>query len=258
MIKIGCAAYSYRGYLNDGRMKYEDFIEEAHRIRLDGVELTLYWLHSKERDYLKKLKRLALSKGLPISCAGISTDFCNPVPSEREKTMKAVIDGLNVARELGAPVLRIFGGYLPEGHTEQQAMERATQALRTCAGYADEAGVVIALENHGGITARADNVIRIIGDVGSPWLQVNLDLGNYKESTYEDIAKTIPYAAHIHVNIRVSGGPQVDYEKVRDLLEDGGYNGFISIEYEEEEDCMKGVPKFANHLFDIFRRSTSK
>lgn len=258
MIKIGCAAYSYRDYLNDGRMEYEQFIEEAHRIRLDGVELTLYWLHSSERDYLRRLERLALWKGLPISCAGISTDFCKPLASEREKTIKAVIDGLNTARELGAPVLRVFAGYVPDDHKEQQAMEWVTQSLRACVSYAEEAGVVIALENHGGVTARADSVIRMIRDVGSPWLQVNLDLGNYKEGTYDDIAKTIPYAAHMHGKIRVAGGAEVDYERVRDLLQDGGYNGFISIEYEEKEDCMKGVPKFANHLFDVFRRSTSR
>lgn len=44
MIKIGCAAYSYRNYFEKGTMSHEDFIEEAHRIGLDGVKLTLYWL----------------------------------------------------------------------------------------------------------------------------------------------------------------------------------------------------------------------
>jgi sugar phosphate isomerase/epimerase len=253
MIKIGCAAYSYKDYLKDAKMSYEDFIEEAYSIGLDGVEITLYWLPSREPQYFRKLKRLALSRGLVISGAGISTDFCNPDPGEREKTIKKVEDGLNIARELGAPVLRVFGGYVPEGFSERQAAQWATEAFKKCVVYAEKSGVVIALENHGGITARADNVVGMVKDVDSPWFRVNLDLGNYRESTYEDVAKTVPYAVHIHGKIRIAENGEVDYKKVKKILEDKGYNGFISIEYEENEDPKIEVPKFAKYLLSIFR-----
>ena len=252
MIKIGCAAYSYRDYLKDGRMSYEDFIEEAHNIGLDGVEMTLYWLPSREPQYFRNLKRVALSRGLPISCAGISTNFCNPDPMERERMIKTVEEGASIARELGAPALRVFGGYVPEGYFEEQAILWTIGALRRCVKYAEENGVVIALENHGGITARADSVIRIIEGVDSPWLRVNLDLGNYRESTYEDIAKTVPYAVHIHGKVSISENIRVDYEKVKRILEDKGYNGFISIEYEEKEDPKVGVREFARYLLRLF------
>jgi len=253
MIKIGCAAYSYRDYLKDGRMKYEDFIEEAYRIRLDGVELTLYWLPSKNTSYFRKIKRLSLSRGLPISCAGISTNFCNPNISERKKTIEAVREGLEFAHELGAPCLRVFGGYVPEGYSETEAIKWTVESLESCIEYAEDNGVVIAMENHGGITARADNVIRIVKSVDSPWLRVNLDLGNYRESTYNDIAKTIPYAVHTHAKVSVAGGVKIDYQKIKEIVESGGYNGFLSIEYEEKEDPKIGVPKFAEYLFEIFR-----
>lgn len=253
MIKIGCAAYSYRDYLQDGRMSYEDFIEEAHRLGLDGVELTLYWLPSDESAYFRKLKRLALFRGLPISCAGISTNFCNPDPSEREKAVRSVERGLDIAHELGAPCLRVFAGYIPEGHTVADATDWTVQALKKCAHIAENTGVVIAVENHGGVTARADNVVKIIEGVGSAWVRVNLDLGNYIESTYEEIAKTLPYAVHLHAKVSVGGDGKLDYRKIRTILEEGDYNGFLSIEYEEEEDSKTGVPDFARHLFTLFR-----
>ncbi|MEM2940790.1 MAG: sugar phosphate isomerase/epimerase family protein [Thermoproteota archaeon] len=253
MIKIGCAAYSYKDYLKDGKMSYEDFIEEAYSIGLDGVEITLYWLPSRELEYFRKLKRLALSRGLVVSGAGISTDFCNPDPREREKTIKMVEEGLNIARELGAPVLRIFGGYAPGGFSERQVVQWATEAFKKCAAHAEKSGVVIALENHGGITARADNVVRMVEDVDSPWFRINLDLGNYRESPYEDIAKTVPYTVHIHGKIRIAENGEVNYEKVKRILEDKGYNGFISIEYEEKEDPKIEVPRFAKYLLNLFR-----
>jgi len=253
MIKIGCAAYSYREYLKDGKMKYEDFIEEAYKIRLDGIELTLYWLPSKDKSYFRRLKRLSLFHGLPISCAGISTNFCNPDSSERRKAIEKVKEGLEIACELGAPCLRVFGGYVPEGHTEADAMRWVTESLRSCVDYAEDKGVVIAIENHGGITAKAGNVIRIIENVDSPWVRVNLDLGNYRESTYEEIAKTVPYAVHTHAKVSVAGGVKLDYQKIKGILESKGYNGFLSIEYEEKEDPRIGVPRFAEYLMDIFR-----
>lgn len=253
MIKIGCAAYSYREYLKDGRMSYEDFIEEAHKIRLDGVELTLYWLPSKESSYFRKLKRLALFHGLPISCAGISTNFCNPDAEERAKEVDKVKEGLEIARQLGAPCLRVFAGYVPEGYTKEETMGWVIDSLQSCVEYAEESGVVIAMENHGGITSKADDVVKIVEEVGSPWLRVNLDLGNYRGSVYEEIEKTVPYAVHTHAKVTAYGDIKVDYQRIKQILESAGYNGFLSIEYEEKEDPKIGVPNFAKNLLDLFR-----
>ena len=252
MIKIGCAAYSYRQYLRDGRMGYEDFIEEAHRMRLDGVELTLYWLPSKEASYLKKIKSLSLLHGLPISCAGVSTDFCSPDAEKRKRMIDKVKEGLQISRELGAPCLRVFAGRVPEGHTKEEAISWTVKSLRSCVEYAEEAGVVIAMENHGGITSEADDVIRIIEDVGSPWLRVNLDLGNYRGQIYEEIEKTVPYAVHVHAKVSVAREIKVDYQRVKRMLDHAGYNGFLSIEYEEKDDPKRGVPRFARYLQEIF------
>jgi len=109
------------------------------------------------------------------------------------------------------------------------------------------------MENHGGITAKAENVIEIVENVDSSWFRVNLDLGNYRESTYEEIAKTVPYAVHAHAKVRVAGGMKLDYQKIKGILESKGYNGFLSIEYEEKEDSKIGVPKFGKYLMTIFR-----
>ncbi|MCW4020489.1 MAG: sugar phosphate isomerase/epimerase [Candidatus Bathyarchaeota archaeon] len=253
MIKVGCAAYSYREYFKNGTMTYEDFIEEAYRLGLDGVELTLYYLPSKDPSYFRKLKRLALARGLSISGAGIKTDFCRLEVSEMERTVETVEEGLNMACGLGAPCLRVFGGRVPEGHTLAEATRWAIEGLKSCVGYAEEKGVVMALENHGGITARADNVIKIVEEVDSPWFGINLDLGNYHESTYDEIAMTVPYAVHTHAKVSASGGRKLDYRKIKDLLYAGGYNGFLSIEYEERGDAKTGIREFTRNLFDLFR-----
>ncbi len=253
MIKIGCAAYSYRDYLKDGRMRYEGFIEEAYGLSLDGVELTLYWLPSKDAAYFRKIRHLSALRGLSISGAGISTSFCSPNVAERQKTIKSVEEGLEIAQVLGAPCLRVFAGHVPDGYTLEQATEWTTESLRLCAGPAEDRGVVVAMENHGGITASADNVVKMIKAVDSRWVRVNLDLGNYRQSPYEEIAKTVPYAIHIHAKVTIAGDGSLDYRRIREILGAGGYNGFVSIEYEEKDDAKTGVPRFAKYLFEVFR-----
>ncbi len=237
-------------------MTYEDFIKEMYQIGLDGVELTLYWLPSKDKSYFRELKRVALFHGMPISGAGISTNFCNPSAEERNKEIEKVKEGLEIAHELGAPCLRVFGGRVPQGYTEEEAMKWVIESLQSCVKYAEENGVVIALENHGNMPSKADSVVKIMESVDSPWVRVNLDLGNYRrESFYEEIAKTVPYAVHTHAKVNVKLGKrrvEIDYNRIKEILKSGGYNGFLSIEYEEKDDPKVGVPKFAKKLFSIF------
>ena len=262
MIKIGCCAYSYRELINRGKMTLESFIEEAHKIRLDGVELTGYYFQSKERPYLYRLKRLCLEKGLPISMVSCGAHLWSAEKEKRENVIEEIKQWIDITHELGAPCLRVFGGRWPpppEYATEWKSMEHAVDAAvevgRACAEYGASRGVVVALENHGGITRFADDVIRIIEEVDSKWFRLNLDTGNYRDRPYEDIEKSIPYTVHIHAKVAVKSGTgsvKLDYEKIRRILDDAEYNGWVSIEYEEKENPLKGVPRFAEYLRTVF------
>ena len=59
---------------------------------------------------------------------------------------------------------------------------------------------------------------------------------------------------------KISGGSRtpegtepVDYARVRQILEEVGYNGYVSIEYEEKEDASTAVPRFVEYLKGVFR-----
>jgi sugar phosphate isomerase/epimerase len=52
---------------------------------------------------------------------------------------------------MGAPVIRIFAGDVQKGTTEPQARQWCIEAIQRCCEYAGQRGVVLALENHGGI-----------------------------------------------------------------------------------------------------------
>ena len=250
-MRVSCSAYSFRQYLQNGEMSLEDFIRKGYEIGLDGVELTAYYFPTTESDYLKRLKRVALNHGLDIAGTAIGGSFAL---SEGSRVAQVALakEWVDVSVTLGAPCLRVFAGPVPEGHTEEEAMAWCIAGLQEAVQYAEESGIVLALENHGGITATFKQVMQLVEGVGSDWLRVNLDLGNYRTDPYREIAETVPYTVTTHVKTqgRDSSGERflLDHARILQILRDKGYKGYLSIEYEAEEDPMLAVPRFANYL----------
>ncbi|RLF17289.1 MAG: sugar phosphate isomerase/epimerase [Thermoprotei archaeon] len=257
-MKLCCTSYSYREPLKSGTMKVEDFITVAYEIGLDGVELVSYFFPTFERTYLSKIKRLALNHGMDIVVFGVSTNFCHPDPQKRKEEIKRVRKWLEIAEFLGAPALRIFAGHVPEGYSEEDAFQWVVTSLKEAVKYAENMGIVLAMENHGGITSTADNVIRIIEEVGSEWLRALLDTGNYRENVYENIAKTAPYAIHVHAKfyeVTEDGREKnLDYNRIVSILRDAGFKGYLSIEYEGKEDPKVAVPRIAKFLRELLKK----
>jgi sugar phosphate isomerase/epimerase len=248
-VKVGCCAYTYRHYLDGGGMTLEDFIRECYAMGLDGVDLTEYFFPTTEAAYLKKLKRLALDYGLDISGAAIGGAFAVP-DAQRAEHVAFAKEWVDIAVMLGAPCLRVFAGPVPEGATEDEAMAWCIDGLKQVAPYGEEKGVVIALENHGGITSTAEQVKQLVEGVGSDWLGITLDVGNYRTDPYREIAETVPYTVTVHAKNQIGGEPpqMIDYPRVVEILRDGGFKGYLSIEFHVGPDAKVAVPRFAHYL----------
>jgi sugar phosphate isomerase/epimerase len=259
-MRISCCAYSYRDRLRAETMSLFQFIETAREIGFDGVELTSYYFPSTTRDYLNDLKRRIHRNGLLVSGTAVGTDFAQTDAEKREAHVQMTYDWLEQSVVLGAPTLRVFAGTVPQGSSEAEAFERVGEALRRCAARARECGVLLALENHGGLTETAEGTLRLLDAVESDWIGLNLDFGNFRGDPYEDFARCAPRAVATHAKSHfngVSGRQKVDYERVRDILDVAGYRGYVAIEYEEAEDPETAVPAFAGELFRAFRHFRS-
>jgi sugar phosphate isomerase/epimerase len=257
-MKLGCAAYSYRDALQSGAMTLEGFVDECARLGFEGVELTAYYFPSTDRPALHTLKRYCYLRGLDICGTAVGSNFTQPDAERRAQQVQMTKDWIDHSVELGAPGIRVFAGPVPEGVSERDAMTWAVECLRECAAYGAERGVVVALENHGGVTARAEQVLEIAAPLESPWFGINLDCGNFREDPYDEIRRVARLAvtAHAKVTTRTPDGVEpVDYARVGGILEEAGYRGYLNVEYEEKEDAMLGVPRFAEYLQSVFRPS---
>lgn len=248
-LQRSCAAYSFRKELSGDHpsLTLERFIDLCAEWGLDGTELTSYYFRQTDPEYLASLRRRATVNGLAVSGAPIRSDFCVSSAEKLEEELAHVRKWVDHASLLGAQTIRIFAGTVPRGENEETALRRAIENMKVAAEYAATKGVVLALENHGGVTETADRVIRLVEGVDSPWLGVNLDTGNFHEDVYASLERIAPYAVAVQVktevNERGKSKEDTDYDRVARILRNASYRGFVALEFEAAGDAMEEVPR---------------
>lgn len=250
-MRLGCAAYSYRDALKSGQLTLEQFVDRCAGLGLDGVELTSYYFPSTEKEYLHALKRYCFRRGQHILATAVGSNFTQVDEARRREHLRMTLDWIDRSVVLGAPAIRVFAGPIPVEVGEEQAYQWARECLQECVAYGAERGVVIALENHGGVTATAAQVQRFLADLESPWFGLNLDFGNFKADPYAEIATVAAAAVTSHAKVTSQFGEErreVDYARVKEIMDGAGYQGYLSIEFEEPEDPEVGVPRFVEYL----------
>jgi len=245
----GNCAYSYGKYLKSGQMTMEDFILKAVELEIDGVDMTTYWLKSTEPEYLASLRHFAFKHGVGFSGAAIGTDLCQSDPGKRAAEIENIRKWVDATELLGASHLRVFGGELPRGATDEQGIQWVVEAMKAACEYSAKKGVTLGIESHGGITSKASNILAILRGVDSPYVGCNLDISNFPEDPYPQIEALIPHATHAHIR-DLYGEPQkpLDLERIWQMFAKAGYQGYMSAEYESEEDPMTGVPKLIEKI----------
>lgn len=251
-MKLASCTYSYRQLLSAGQMTLVGFLDTCRDLGLDGVELTQYYFPKEGDAYLHRIKREAFARGLDVCGAAVGGNFSNADPQKRRAQIEHVKDWLVKSAKLGAPCLRVFAGRQPEDTDLQTARKWVTDGLAECARVAADCGVVLALESHGGLTADAEGCLALLAPFAEePWVGMNLDFGNFTGDVYEQYALCAPHAVTTHAKVTVrqgNGREQVDYRRVVRIMREAGYEGYLSIEYEDPQEPVAGVDRFAAYL----------
>lgn len=264
--KLSLAAYSFHRFLrqswpkpvsSEPTMTLEDFVDFCADLDLDGAELTSYYFPAEITPaFLNEIRERTFRLGLDVSGTAIGNDFCVADAAGRDSQLRMTRYWIDIAARIGAPVIRIFAGNVPKGDTEEVARQRCVAGIETSLEYAAERGVALALENHGGITATADQLLAIVKAVKpSPWFGVNFDGGNfYSSDPYAELEQIAPYAlnAQLKASIARNGTKEpADLERVVGILKAAGYRGYAVLEYEEAEDPRTAIPALIKTLREL-------
>ena len=262
-LKLSLAAYSMRKYLTPAKgqqksqMDLFDFVDFCWEQGIPGAELTSYYFPEEVTNrYLKKLKRHCHLRGISISGGAIRNDYCSQNPAAIEQDLEHTRKWIDHYSVLGAPAIRIFAGKQVEGEELSQTLERCASVCEKACQYAAKRGLMLALENHGGVTAKAEGLLEIVGQVESTAFGVNFDSGNFRSTAdpYEELALIAPYAinAQIKVEIAPEGKKQeTDLPRVLNILREAGYSGWVALEYEASEEPLEAIPRWLEQLKSI-------
>lgn len=269
LFKLAISSYSY-WHFRTPKVPIEKVIDEAAMLDVEGVDVLHRQMESEDNAYLQKLKRHAFLNGVDLISLSIHQDFVSPDAAERQQGIDHTIKCIELAYKMGIPAIRLNSGRwgtirsfddlmkargveqpIP-GYTEDDAFKWCIDSIEKCLPKAAECGVLLALENHWGLTSKPEGLLRIKKAIDDPWLGVLMDTGNFLENPYDKLEKVAPYASFVQAKTYYGGGEwytlDLDYPRIIQILRKADYKGYIAIEFEGKEAAESGVRKSVDML----------
>ena len=274
-MKIGLYSITYQGIWYRGpALGIREFVTQAKRLGYDGVELDGKRPHANPMDLdggaRSAIREHLAREGMELFAIAANNDFSSPVPEHRENEMLMVRELIHLARDLGAPVVRLFAAWpgvtlrdgvatyemaraawqraFPDATTEER-WEWVRSCLAEVSTIAEQAGIVLALQNHAPVIESYKDMLQLIDEVNSPALKACLDLPLLKRQDDAWVRQAAQETADRQVLShfggeyqRPAGGgvvpfkfagpfqPDYNYPAFVQAMHRIGYDGFISYE----------------------------
>ena len=265
-IRLAVSTYSY-WHFEPNKYPIEKVIEHASDLGFDGVEILHRQMENESVAYMNKLKRMAFDRGLALPLLSIHQNFLQPDKAKRNADIQHTFKCIDMAVQMGIPCVRMNTGswgtvknkrqtdYYQtgieppvEGYTDEDGIQWTIDGMKECLAYAEKSGVVLALENHWGLSSNIDYLLRIYAALkDSPSMGLNVDTGNFTGEPYGPLQRLAPHASIVQAKTYYGGGTfydkEMDYARIGKILKDAGFKGYVSLEFEGKEDPHVAVPK---------------
>ncbi len=181
----------------------------------------------------------AADADIAICCLASGNRFADP--ADRDAQVEETLQYIDLAADIGAPTLRVFGGRGPGGRAP---------------GGRGAGGVVVGRKPHDDGCTPAD-VAAVMAQVDQPAIGVNWDAAHPVRTegwTLPDSYSTLRrWIHHTHVHdvfidaerpdYTAFGTGDVDHKQVMELLRGGGYEGYLSGEWINWEPTDVHLPR---------------
>ena len=272
-MQISVSSYSFA----KRKISQSECVRRAHELGFAGIEFTDLTPEDgmTQAEYARRLRAEAEGYGMTVNSYTVGADFLNGSDGDLEREIAAVCAKVDIAAILGVKVMRhdATQGYRPEVRGFRgfdQALPRLADACRRVTEYAAEKGIRTCVENHGRFCQDSDRVERLVYTVALPNFGWLVDIGNFlcaDEDPVRAVGRAAPYAFHAHVKdfyVRsgngfdpgegffrsrgmqylrgaIVGQGDVPVVQCLSVLKSAGYNGWLSIEFEGQEDPIYGL-----------------
>jgi sugar phosphate isomerase/epimerase len=268
-VKLACSSSAYDVPLREGRIELRDWLRIcAEDLDVDAVALAAVHLAETDANALRELKLMCIN--LQLTIASISVDAPLASAEERVSATERVRQWCDVAAFLGAPLVVLSVGALPERRTldpgrivgfvrrvfgdtppnVRRAWSDVMWALRACADHASSRGVAVAVQNErGGLIDAPHQLWQAVRDVGSPWLRACPAPASMRDRSSLDLP--LQYALLLNAvlrEVRDDGSDAITpWPEVLRLLRAARYRGHVVLDYDGREPAETAMPRAARH-----------
>ena len=160
----------------------------VERAGFDGIELRTFGAASRsfacDPALTAEEKIRAIIDGAGIDCSSLATGIAFDAPiwppvvgramSDQEGSVREAKRAIDLAAQIEAPLVRVFGFHTHGRESMKQAIKRIGGRLRLACDHARNTGVRLVVEN-GGSFERAEALAELIARVNSPLLGASYD-----------------------------------------------------------------------------------
>lgn len=202
---------------------------------------------------------------VPIACINSWATLSDPAAAARAEQEERIVRTMELAAELGCPLVKSFGGELPSGWAEPAVFDYMAGSIGRVVARGRELGVALVVETHDGFCSarRLAELLRRVDDdfFGALWdVHHPYRVG---ESVPETDALIGARVRHAHVKDAVRDGAgwrftlpgdgELPVEQMLSRLRARSYDGFVSVDWEkmrhpEIEGPEVALPRFASVL----------
>ncbi len=208
-----------------------------------GAHAVEFWTwKDKDLDTLTHAKETA---GVNIASFTALNDVPPNHPAQSGAALSELLQGLEVARQLGAAALTIQCGMELDNVSRADQLDSVAGLLDAAAAKAQKAHVLLLVEplnagaeHPGSLLSKTADAAAIIDKVGQPNVKILFDI--YEQYTTEgsvlhSIESNIGRIGHFHVaDVPGRGQPGsggVDFREIFKLIDSLGYGGYVGLEF---------------------------
>lgn len=244
--------------------RFKEYGYEGLDFRGLRMEMELWKMPEFTTDLTQSVRKVAQS-GLPVTAFSSSARMFAKDAATRQKHLDEVTAYAGLCRAFSAPMIRVFGGPL-EGTPRDQAIEMAAAALAVMARAVGE-GITLVVETHDE-WIESKHLAAVLKLVNLPNVKALWDLhhpyrmlGETPRQTYDSIGKWVA-STHLKDSRKLPDGKHryclggrgdVPMGEMVSLLRQGGYDGYLTLEWEKRwipdlEEPEVALPQYAAYM----------
>ncbi len=245
-------------------MMFPQYVKETFDIHAVDFVNTFYFAQVNNDKYWAELKQRCADNNIVTN--NLMLDQEGFLAHNEQRTRLEAVENhkkwIDAAAKLGCASVRINVHGIGNWQTQ---LHNALESATALADYAKKQGVILLIENHGGLSSNGDWLLELMQTAKHDNLQILLDYDNFKWSEteiwqntqrfdrYDGVTKLMPYTNCVSVKTYAFDEQgfetTIDVERMVDIAQANNFKGYHSVEFEGSHSSpIEGIKKTADLL----------